>query len=301
MGHEVDDAEAETWGAELARAIRRWVKTRWSRAGLAWAGGAAALIIVLALSVGAYELNVAKEDRVWARIQERKVFTVATDASYPPFSAVDADGNLFGFDVDVARELGRRWGVKVEFEMIGYDALLGSVISLRDDAVISALVPQPDRMKDVAFSRPYFTGGTVVVVRKGMETTVNVKDWQAWAAGKTLAVERGAAGDAVARQWAQQAANITILAEPTVEEALLAVVNQSADAALADAIDAYNFLPGHPAVTLVLPPVTPEPYTVATSIQSRILSQEIEQTLQAMEADGTLSALRVKWFGEAAR
>ncbi len=299
MGHEL--GEAETWGAELARAIRAWVRSRLSRAGLAWIVGAAALIVVLALGLGAYELKVAKEDVVWARIQERKVFTVATDASYPPFSAVDENGNFFGFDVDLADELGRRWGVRVEFESLGYDALLGSVVTLRDDAVISALVPQPDRMKEVTFSRPYFTSGTVVVVRKGLENTVNIKDWQAWAAGKTLAVERGGAGDAVARDWARRAAGVTILPQPTVEEALLRVEDQSADAALADVIDAYNFVQGHPAVMPVLPPATPEPYTVAVSSQSRILSQQIDETLQAMEADGTLSALRVKWFGEAAR
>ena len=70
---------------------------------------------------------------------------------------------------------------------------------------------------------------------------------------------------------------------------------------MADVIDAYNFVLGHPAVMPVLPPVTPEPYTVAVSSQSRILSQQIDEALQAMEADGTLSALTVKWFGEAAR
>ena len=263
MGYQLGDDEAETWGAELAGALRSWVKARRSQTSLAWAAGAVALIIVLALGLGAYGLNVAREDRVWARIQERKVFTVATDASYPPFSAVDANGNFFGFDIDVAEELGRRWGVKVEFESLGYDALLGSVITLRDDAVVSALVPQPDRMKDVAFSRPYFTGGTVVVVRKDLENTVNVKDWQAWAAGKTLAVERGAAGDALARDWAKRVAGIKVLPQPTVEEALLAVENQSSDAALADAIDAYNFMQGHPAVSLVLPPATPR-QSVAT-------------------------------------
>ncbi len=299
MGHEI--GEAETWGAELARAIRAWVRTRRARVVLAWIAGAAALVVVLALGLGAYELKASKEDQAWGRIQDRKVFTVATDASYPPFSAVDANGNFFGFDVDLADELGRRWGVSVEFESLGYDALLGSVITARDDAVISALVPQPDRMKDVIYSRAYFTSGTAVVVRKGLENTVNVKDWQAWAAGKTLAVERGGSGDAVARDWATRAAGVKILAQPTVEEALLRVEDQSADAALADVIDAYNFMQGHPSVTLVLPPVTPEPYTVAVSSQNRILAQQIDETLQAMEADGTLSALRVKWFGEAAR
>jgi ABC-type amino acid transport substrate-binding protein len=150
----------------------------------------------------------------------------------------------------------------------------------------------------------------VVVARRGQgqagaARVAGVADWPTWAAGKTLAVERGAAGHALARDWARlsagRALTVTVLAEPTIEEALLAVENQSADAALADIIDAYNFMQGHLTVTLAGPPVTPEPYSVAVSIRGRVLSQEIEQALQAMEADGTLSTLRVKWFGEAAR
>ena len=309
MGRPIGDAEPETKGAELLLALRKWARARRPRVRRWWVAGAAALMVVLALSLGANKLNLfPKDDPIWARIQAHKVFTVATDASYPPFAAVDGNGNLFGFDVDVADELGRRWGVKVEFENLAYDALLGSVISLRDDAVISAFVPQPDRLNDVTFSRPYFTGGTVVVVRQGQAgaaRAANVGDWPTWAAGKTLAVERGAAGHALARDWARltagRALGVTVLAEPTIEEALLAVENQSADAALADIIDAYNFMQGHPTVTLAGPPVTPEPYTVAVSIRGRVLSQEIEQALQAMEADGTLSTLRVKWFGKAAR
>ncbi len=309
MGHPVGDAEPETKGAELVLAVRRWMRGRRPRVRLLWATGAVALILALALSLGADKLSLfPKDDPIWARIQERQIFTVATDASYPPFADVDPNGNLFGFDVDLADELGRRWGVKVEFENLAYDALLGAVISLRDDAVVSAFVPQLDRLNDVTFSRPYFTGGTVMVVRKGQAgaaRTASAADWRAWAAGKTLAVERGSEGHTLARDWARLSAGrtpgITVLAEPTIEGALLAVENQSADGALADTVDAYNFMQGHPTVTLAGPPVMPEPYTIAVSVRGRLLSQEIEQTLQAMEVDGTLSALRVKWFGEAAR
>ena len=309
MGDEMTSANPPA--EERPRRGRPPAKWLWL-AGLA-AGGL--LILVLA----SYALSLTKQDLVWKRIQERKVFTVVTDASYPPFAAIDVNGTLFGFDIDLAEAIGRQWGVKVEFETLAYDALLGAVISGRDDAVISAFVPQPDRLKEVTFSPPYFTGGTVVVVRAGAAgagagagatasaaaSAAQVKDWKtggaAWAAGKTLAVERGAGGDALARQWARRAAGLTVLSKPTAEDALLAVEDQSADAALVDELDAYNFLLGHPSLTLVQPPVDPEPYTVAVGARNRVLAQEVEKALQALAADGTLSALRVKWFGEAAR
>jgi len=68
-----------------------------------------------------------------------------------------------------------------------------------------------------------------------------------------------------------------------------------------DAISAYDYLQGHPALKVTGPPLEPEPYVIAVSIKSQTLLRAIDQTLAAMEADGSLAALRVKWFGEAAR
>jgi ABC-type amino acid transport substrate-binding protein len=89
------------------------------------------------------------------------------------------------------------------------------------------------------------------------------------------------------------------LPRPTASEALAAVENGEADAALVDAISAYDFLIGRPALTLAGSPLEPEPYTIAVNAKSRILFQQLESVLQAMEEDGALPALRVKWFGEA--
>ena len=259
--------------------------------------------VVISVVIWAISLTRSREDEIWARIQTQGVFTVATDASYPPFSAVDEFGNLFGFEIDLAEEIGRRWGVRVEFENIAYDALLGTLISQRDDAVISAFVPQPGRTKDISFTRSYFVGGTVAVVRAASrdgELLRETEDWEQWAQGKTLAVEYGAGGDALARQWARRVIDLTILPKSTASEALLAVESGEAEAALVDAISAYDFLLGHAPLALAGPPLEPEPYTIAVNANSHILFQQLASVLQAMEDDGTLPALRVKWFGEAA-
>jgi ABC-type amino acid transport substrate-binding protein len=248
----------------------------------------------------AFNLTREREDEVWNRIQERGVFTVATDASYPPFSVYDENGNLFGFDVDLADAIGRRWGVRVEFEDITYDSLLAALISRRDDAVLSAFVPQPERAEEIAYTRPYFVSGAALVVRAegGEPLTGEPLDW---AAGKTLAVEYGAGGDALARHWARRAPGITLLPLPTAAEALAAVEEGRADAAVVDAISAYDYLLSRPALRLAGPLLEPEPYVIAVDVRSRRLLRALEDALAAMEADGTLPALRVKWFGEAAR
>jgi polar amino acid transport system substrate-binding protein len=262
---------------------------------------AIAALLLAAAGFGVWRLGFSRsrDDAAWQRILDRGVVTVATDASYPPFSALDENGNLFGFDVDLAEAIGRGWGVRVEFDNLTYDALASALTVGRDDLVVSAYVPRPELTRDISFTRSYFVGGTVAVIRTDGEKLTG--EPQAWAAGKALAVEYGAGGDALARRWARQTPGITILPQPSAAEALQAVQAGEAEAALVDAVSAYDFLLGHPALALAGAPLEPEPYVIAVDVHSKVLLRELGSALAALEADGTLPALRVKWFGEAAK
>src|SRR5207253_2255730 len=112
-------------------------------------------------------------------------------------------------------------------------------------------------------------------------------DAQRWAAGKTLAVEYGSSGHALARQWSQRAVGVTLLPQSTAVEALAAVEQGAANAAVVDAISAYDYLLGHPALKISGAPLEPEPYVIAVSVKSQTLLRELDAALAAMEADGT--------------
>ncbi len=272
-------------------ALHRLLTTRW------WLL-AAGLGALLAVGLVARQLT-QPPDAAWQRLLSQKVLMVATDASYPPFSSLDANGNLFGFDVDLADEIGRRLGVQVAYDNITYDALLDTLIAGRDEAVVSAFVPQPERTRQVAYTRAYFTSGTVVAVRQADGQRFS-SDPVGWASGKTLAVEYGADGDALARQWATRASGVIVLRKETADDALLAVEQRQADGAVVDAISAYAFMMAHPDLELAGPIINPESYVLAVSIKSPELLRQLQRTLDAMQADGTLPGLKEKWFGKAA-
>ncbi len=240
------------------------------------------------------------EDEVWARIQASGVMVVATDASYPPFEALDADGNFFGFDIDLAREIGRRLGVRVEFENIGYDGLLGTLVVKRDDVVISAFVPVAERRREVSYTDAYFNAGPVFVVRAEAGAAL-AGDPAAWASGKRLAAEFGSNADALLRRWARVQAGIEPVAAPSAAEAMVAVEEGRVEAALVDSVSAYDFLLGHPGLKIAGPAVEDELYVMAVNVYSTQLLAALQGALAEMRADGTLEEIRVKWFGEAGR
>lgn len=266
--------------------------------------GTAALIAMVIIGLAALSPWGAgrSQDEVWSRIQETGVLTVATDASFLPFEALDNSGELFGFDIDLAQEIGRRLGVRVDFENIAYDGLLGVLVVKRDDVVISAFVPQPEREKDVSYTRPYFNAGTMVVSLAGDELFVKGDGRHGeWARDRRIAVEYGSNSDVLAREWTRLFPDVRLERFPTATLAMQAVETQKADAAVVDAISAFDFLQGHPALRIAGEPLEDEYYVMAVNVRSRQLLAALNEAIGTMEVDGTLPALRAAWFGDAAR
>jgi polar amino acid transport system substrate-binding protein len=242
-----------------------------------------------------------RSDDAWERLRETGTLRVGMDASFPPFEAIVADGTLAGFDVDLAQELGRRLGVEVQFVAnLPYDGLYDALAVGRVDAVISALVVNPARMADFAYSTPYFDAGQVLVVRAGEAGIEEIADLS----GRTLAVEFGTRGDMEARRWARNLSGLTVVPCQTAAEALAAVTAGKAEVALVDHVSALAATaPSSPSgsgvgsgLKIVGRPVVEEPYAVAVRRESRHLLHALNDALVEMEADGTLEALTAQWL-----
>ena len=225
---------------------------------------------------------------------ETGTLRVGMDAGFPPFEFVAADGALVGFDVDLARELGRRLGVEVQFVAnLPYDGLYDALTAHRVDVVISALVVNPARLADFAYSIPYFDAGQVLVAPAGEAGIEGRADM----GGRTLAVEFGARGDMEARKWGRRMADLTIAPHQTAAGALAAVAAGEADGALVDHVSALAAIEAGSRLVIVGSSVVEEPYAVAVRQESQRLLQAINEALAAMEADGTMDALLEQWMG----
>lgn len=262
----------------------------------------AAIAIAAVLLLASFFIANSNDDEAWARIQERGIITFATDPTFPPFEALDANGDFFGFDIDLARAVAERLGLKAEFEAVSYDGLIGTLVVGRDDAVISAFVIQPERGKEASFTPPYFNAGVVLVTQAGVSVERNAISLYKWQTGKTLAAEYGSQGDALIRKWSRLVAGLTPVSSPDSAAAMQAVIDGQADGALVDAVAAFEFLQSHPELKIAAPiPEAEAPYAIAVSAKSPTLLRELTRVLNEMEADGSLGELRVKWFGEAAK
>ena len=252
------------------------------------------LCVVLLVAPRMWRAIVPPRDPFWERIQATGRWRVAMDASFPPFEDLNEAGQPVGFDVDLAQAIAARWGVQVQIEGVGFDGLVDAVRASRVDTAISALPYQPQLTQDVAFSQPYFEAGLVLVASAGDEAVQTVDDL----AGRRLAVEWGSEGDVQARALRRRYPDLQILPNETAQDALQAVADGSADAALVDRISALQTAAATSARIRIAPQaVVSDPYVVVLPRKAPMLQQQVGEALRALEADGTLDALTKKWVG----
>lgn len=89
------------------------------------------------------------------RIQARGVLRVGYNADNPPYSFFNDEGDLVGFDVEMAHDLARTLGVTLEFVPVGYDDVRQRVLEGCCDVVMTGVVITPALAGDLALSVPY--------------------------------------------------------------------------------------------------------------------------------------------------
>ncbi len=102
----------------------------------------------------------------WAAISKKKKIVVAVNIDFPPFAMKDRRGGFFGYDVDLARMLGRSLDVAVEIATPKWKDMIPGLVEGKYDFVIAAMTRTPERARRIYFSTPYFHASTAALVEK---------------------------------------------------------------------------------------------------------------------------------------
>ena len=81
-------------------------------------------------------------------------------------SLVNGKDTLVGADIELAKAIGKKLGVKVEFSVMSFDNVLASVQSGKADIAIAGISVTDERKKVYDFSDSYYTSENVVIVKK---------------------------------------------------------------------------------------------------------------------------------------
>lgn len=128
-----------------------------------------AVILMLCLSYSpsraAVQQDIAAGSAIEA-IKKRGVLKVGMDI-FQPWAMKDKNGQLIGFEIDVATRLAEDMGVKVEFVPTAWSGIIPALLTGKFDVIIGGMGITPERALQVNFSQPYeFSGMSIVAHRQ---------------------------------------------------------------------------------------------------------------------------------------
>ena len=215
---------------------------------------------------------------------------VAINPGFVPFEQIE-NGQLVGFDVDLANALADKLGKKAAFDQMPFTSLLAAVKSGRADIAISGILDTPERRKEVAFSKAYVNDSFVLTVN---ESNQSVKDLADLAHAK-IAVQVGTVPESFVREKLPAAQFVTVQDTPS---AFQLVAQGRAEAVVTDAPVAGYYAKKVGGLKLLPTPLnTAQPIAAVVPLNSPLLP-EVNSALNALDAEGTLAKLRQRWFGD---
>ena len=128
---------------------------------------------------------------IQAGAKEWKQVRIGVEGAYPPFSMVDKDGNLQGFDIDIARALCDAMKVQCELIKSDWDGIIPSLLARKFDAIIASVSITEERKKKVDFTNKYYQTPAKFVRKKGSGIAIDKESLK----GKTVGVQRATIHD----------------------------------------------------------------------------------------------------------
>ena len=264
--------------------------------------GAALLSLALAAPAVAQDA----EPDMLARIQDAGVIRMSTDPAYPPQSEL-VDGEIVGFDIDVGREIAARLGVELALETPDWALVTAGSWGDRWDFSVGSMTITSKRQEALDFTQPYyFTPAQMAAhAEAGIETLDDLAGksicmgeattYLEWMNGtldfgtETPDTAAPEGSTAVTRVTDRDCAQEWGLGRMDFEGWLSS--STTVEAAIADGIPAVE----------VGDPVSFEPPAAALDEgmeDNDSLVAAIDAAIGEMHADGTLTELSMKWFGE---
>ena len=207
---------------------------------------------------------------------------MATNAAFPPYEYLGDDNKIVGVDVDIANEIAKDLGVKLEISDMDFDSIVAAVQAGKADFAAAGLTINDERKKSVDFSIEYATSSQYMIVKKdntAIKTGTDLK-------GKVIGVQQGTTGDYYAADESVGAKSVERYKSGL--DAASALKAGKIDAVVIDKLTAQAIVKANDDLSMIDEELTQESYAIAVPKGSQDLLKAINTTLQRLIDEGKI-------------
>ncbi len=224
------------------------------------------------------------------KILESGVLKVGTEGTYKPFTYHDDNNELTGYDVEVAKAIGEKLGVEVEFSEITWEGLLTSLDTGTVDLVLNQVGVTDERKEKYDFSTPYLYSYIALITT---DDNADINSWEE-ARGKKTSLNVSSNYALIAEDY-----DMEITASDTFSKDIELLLAGRTDCVINNTIAFNDFVTQKPDTPIRIAAVQETPDTVAIPIPkgNEDLVEAVNQAIDELRADGTLTELSEKFLG----
>ncbi len=233
-----------------------------------------------------------------ASVLDKEALIVGLDDTFAPMGFKDENGEVTGFDVDLARAIGEKLGKEIEFQSIDWSMKEAELNAGNIDFIWNGYTITEERKAQVAFGTPYLKNRQIIVTLAGSE--INSK---ADLAGKTVAAQTGSSAVDAMEAEPDILASFKDGKPITYEsnnDVLMDLEAGRVDAVVADEIIVKYYMSkkGEEKFKVLEEDFGKEEYGVGMRQSDTDLVEAFNKAYSKLKEEGELAAISTKWFGE---
>jgi arginine/ornithine transport system substrate-binding protein len=223
---------------------------------------------------------------------------IGVEGAYPPFSEVDKDGKMKGFDIDISYALCKEMGVECTLVKQDWDGMIPALLAKKYDAIVASMSITPPREKQVAFTDKYYATPAKFVRKKGSGVDVTKEGMK----GKTVGVQRASIHDTYLT--ALYGKDLKIKRYGKQDEAYLDMKAGRLDLLMADSLalsDGFLKKKGGDSYEFVGPDFSDKKYLgkgigIAIRKEETALVERFNKAIKTIRSNGVYDTIRKKYF-----
>lgn len=219
------------------------------------------------------------------QIKDAGKLIVGTSTPYEPMEYKDENGNIVGFDIDIANEIANQLGVETDIRDMDFDLLIDAVANGEVDIAIAAITITNEREEQVSFSNPYLNAGQVIITNESNQEINIPEDLE----DKKVGVQNSTTSEEEALKYTNEA---NVIKYNDYIEAVTNLEAGTIDAVIIDRPAGIVLAKDNSNIKIVGDPFTNELYGIAIKKGESALKTEINKVI----ASGIIDTFETKWF-----